>query len=364
MKKARFIFLLCSFASFYLSSQTIVETVSSGTSGDATLKIEADTDNNNENDNPKIHFSQDGGLTSGYMGLIGDAGSLFTNSNVNSLFVQSPGSFDFQIATNNMARVTVNNSGNMGIGTTTPSEKLEVAGHILASGVTTNIRIEGTGSGNYNGANLILSAKGVNAGNKHASTYFITHRGLDGVATLEMQRRDIANTYNGTLLLYKDGHGWEFRTASAVGSSGTSTMFSIKNSGNVGIGTTSPDAKLAVKGNIHTNEVKVDLLGAIAPDYVFYEDYDLKSLKAVEDYIASEGHLPNIPSAKEMEADGIKLKEMNLKLLEKIEELTLYTINQEKRIKVVEEENVVLKEQTQRMDLLEEKINVLLNTKD
>jgi len=101
---------------------------------------------------------------------------------------------------------------------------------------------------------------------------------------------------------------------------------------NVGIGTTTPDAKLTVKGNIHTNEVKVDLLGAVAPDYVFYKDYILKSLKNIEDYITTEGHLPNIPSAKTMETEGINLKEMNLKLLEKIEELTLYTIQQEKEI--------------------------------
>jgi len=113
----------------------------------------------------------------------------------------------------------------------------------------------------------------------------------------------------------------------------------IQSSGNVGIGTTSPDAKLTVKGNIHTNEVKVDLLGSVAPDYVFKTDYRLKSIKEVEDYIATEGHLPNIPSAEQMEANGIQLKEMNLKLLEKIEELTLYTIDQEKRIETLEAKN-------------------------
>ncbi len=109
--------------------------------------------------------------------------------------------------------------------------------------------------------------------------------------------------------------------------------------GNVGIGTITPDAKLTVKGKIHTEEVKVELLESVAPDYVFYKDYDLKTLDEVENYILKEGHLPNIPSAKEMAEAGLNLKEMNLKLLEKIEELTLYTINQEKRIENLETKN-------------------------
>ncbi|MGX1931320.1 hypothetical protein [Flagellimonas sp. 2504JD4-2] len=100
---------------------------------------------------------------------------------------------------------------------------------------------------------------------------------------------------------------------------------------NVGIGTTSPDSKLTVKGKIHAEEVKVDLL-VPGPDYVFKEDYDLKSLEEVQNYIKEHGHLPNIPSAVEMEANGIQLGEMNMKLLEKIEELTLYALEQQERI--------------------------------
>ncbi|WP_422858984.1 hypothetical protein ACOKFD_16870 [Flagellimonas sp. S174] len=101
--------------------------------------------------------------------------------------------------------------------------------------------------------------------------------------------------------------------------------------GLVGIGTEIPDSKLTVKGKIHAEEVKVDL-SVPGPDYVFKEDYDLKPLEEVQNYIKENGHLPNIPSAKEMEENGIQLGDMNMKLLEKIEELTLYTLEQEKKL--------------------------------
>ena len=108
--------------------------------------------------------------------------------------------------------------------------------------------------------------------------------------------------------------------------------------GNVGIGLSNPDEKLTVKGTIHAQEVKVDLNGVLAPDYVFLDDYELRPLEAVQNYIKEHGHLPNIPSAKEMEAQGVELKKMNMKLLEKIEELTLYILDQEARIRELEKE--------------------------
>ncbi|MEE3999166.1 hypothetical protein V1T75_02360 [Tenacibaculum sp. FZY0031] len=111
------------------------------------------------------------------------------------------------------------------------------------------------------------------------------------------------------------------------------------NTGNVGIGTTTipTDYKLAVAGKILTEEVKV-LLQNNWPDYVFSKEYTLPSLYEVEKHINEKGHLQNIPSAKEVVKDGgIELGEMNRKLLEKIEELTLYTIQQEKRLQKLEE---------------------------
>ncbi len=105
--------------------------------------------------------------------------------------------------------------------------------------------------------------------------------------------------------------------------------------GNVGIGTTSPDEKLTVKGKIHAEEVIVDL-SVPGPDYVFEEDYDLTTLKDLEAFIKAHKHLPEVPSAKELEADGITLGEMNMLLLKKIEELTLHVIVQEKALQALQ----------------------------
>jgi len=105
----------------------------------------------------------------------------------------------------------------------------------------------------------------------------------------------------------------------------------IKRNGLVGIGTENPDAKLTVKGDIHAEEVLVDL-SVPGPDYVFEEDYDLRTLEETEAYIRANKHLPEVPSAIEMEANGIELGEMNMLLLKKVEELTLHTIEQQKML--------------------------------
>lgn len=107
--------------------------------------------------------------------------------------------------------------------------------------------------------------------------------------------------------------------------------------GNVGIGTTNTQGfKLGVNGNIAALDVKIDTY-ANWPDFVFKKSYDLPNLNDVEKYIDKNGHLENIPSAEKVKQDGFYLGEMNAKLLQKIEELTLYIINQEKRIKALEQ---------------------------
>lgn len=123
------------------------------------------------------------------------------------------------------------------------------------------------------------------------------------------------------------------------GSSPYSIM--IYSTGKVTMGTEKyddTDYRLFVKDGIKTEKVKVEIASVNGwADYVFKEDYNLMSLAEVENYISKNGHLPNIPSAEEIVEDGgFELKEMNIKLLEKIEELTLYIIDQNKRIEALE----------------------------
>ena len=114
----------------------------------------------------------------------------------------------------------------------------------------------------------------------------------------------------------------------------------IKSNGDVGIGTPTPDEKLTVNGAIHGEEVRVDVNVPDVPDYVFEKDYKLLSLSDLERYIVLNKHLPEVPSALEMEAEGLKLKEMNLILLKKVEELSLYMIELKKEIELLKDEKV------------------------
>ncbi|CAM1364515.1 conserved hypothetical protein [Tenacibaculum sediminilitoris] len=129
----------------------------------------------------------------------------------------------------------------------------------------------------------------------------------------------------------------------------------------LGIGTNDTKGfNLAVNGKIRAKEIKVETGWS---DFVFEKNYYLATLEEVEKHIKEKGHLKDIPSAKEVEKNGIFLGEMDAKLLQKIEELTLYTIQQQKEIEKLkkqnsktEKENALLKSLLQRVSKLEETI--------
>ena len=102
----------------------------------------------------------------------------------------------------------------------------------------------------------------------------------------------------------------------------------INATGDIGIGTENPQTKLDVRGVISATEVRVQVL--TGADHVFDDSYNLKSLSEVEQFVQENKHLPEIPSQKQMQEEGLSMNEFQIKLLQKIEELTLYVIDLKK----------------------------------
>ncbi|MGX1931313.1 hypothetical protein [Flagellimonas sp. 2504JD4-2] len=300
-------------------------------------------------------------------------------------------------------------TGNVGIGTISPSGKLEIKG---GSGEQAQGQIHLVGNGETGPGDAYISFyEGSETNSKwsvgvkdHDNAFSISHgltmdaapkmiikdvTGYVGIGTtnptgkLQVQGED-GEQSQGQIHLVGNGEtgpgdayisfyeGSEVNSKWSVGVMDNDNVFSISHgltmdaspklvitdaTGNVGIGTTNPGTyKLAVNGNIRAKEVKVETGWA---DYVFKEDYDLPTLEEVAKHIQEKGHLINIPSTKEVEENGIQLGKMNKLLLEKIEELTLYTLAQEKelqqkdfRIKVIENEHTLLKERIQKIEKL------------
>lgn len=144
------------------------------------------------------------------------------------------------------------------------------------------------------------------------------------------------------------------------------------NGGNIGIGTKNPQYLLDVKGIIRATEVKIQSIGQFYADFVFAKDYALPTLKEVDSFIQTNGHLPDVPSAAEVKENGINLVEMQVKLLQKVEELTLYTIKQQKLIEeqsetvtkqqvLIEKQTDVVTKQQKQIDDLRRKLNSMVD---
>jgi hypothetical protein len=257
------------------------------------------------------------------------------------------------------------NSGNVGVGTTTPSAKLTVRKvDVGPAGITTGLFDAESTSSTTDGVTAVIGIGKFS----HSSGTGNRIIGLSGGAWITGSGSVTSvRAVQGNVSLFGSGgatDGYCFFGGIGTGGSGTITngygVFigpfapSIPNKwgvyiqdaaaknyfgGSISIGTTSDFGyKLAVNGNAIFTEAKVKLFGSW-PDYVFRNDYQLLSLDELEKFIEKNQHLPNIPSAKEVkENGGIMLGEMNAKLLEKVEELTLYILQLKK-------ENDAIKEQ-------------------
>ncbi|MGB5666477.1 MAG: fibronectin type III domain-containing protein, partial [Maribacter sp.] len=184
----------------------------------------------------------------------------------------------------------------------------------------------------------------------NASRDILVNRNL-GIGTINpIYELNVDGTINASEILV---NGLPLQNSSIWNQSGSDIFY---NTGNVGIGTNNTQGyRLAVAGNVIAESMKVELQ-VNWPDFVFTKNYGLPSLETVEQHILEKGHLLNIPSAKDVAENGLDLGEMNAKLLQKIEELTLYTIQQEKRINNLEGENMKMELLMQRLIALEKQL--------
>ena len=245
---------------------------------------------------------------------------------------------------------------NVGIGTY-PKEKLHVNGAIRGGGANGEVTLKGDNGSVTIGAtntttmafntdkNVFLFNKPIQGNGSSGALEILSTIG----GSLEFGPMD-----NGSVCFNTDMSGGYCFDKTITLSSGhlispRKLTFSTNNSthcmtmltnGNVGIGTLSPKYKLDVSGTIRANEIIVNTTGA---DFVFSDDYQLRPLSEVKTFIQENKHLPEIKSAQEMQEDGVSVNELQTQLLQKIEELTLYLIQQEQTIQEMRQEIEQLK---------------------
>lgn len=234
-------------------------------------------------------------------------------------------------------KLSIHANGNIGIGTNVPDAKLQV--------------------GDNSGAGILLNSRLTSVEPKIGAQIFWSESSPMRTAgdLIIAPRTDIASS----VAFYTNN-----------GSQIDERMI-IRANGFIGIGSKNPDAELTVKGKIHAQEIKVDL--AVPADYVFQKyytgnsilksDYRMLPIEDLGKFTEKNHHLPNIPSAGEIQANGFNVSEMSNLLLEKIEELTLYSIEQNKEIKQLQEENKVLKLQSEEISELKRKVQEILSLK-
>jgi hypothetical protein len=229
----------------------------------------------------------------------------------------------------------------VGMGTETPAAKLHLlgGGGLLAENGPLNGRTA-SGSPDLNIDNPSTSLLGANGLMSNDGSYYYW-RAFWG-HSVDLRAGGIP-----------DGQRNNFRIRRFDGGTSWTDLFRVEENGNVGIGTSSTgDYKLAVNGTIGAKKVKVTVTGW--PDYVFDPAYQLPAIPQLEAFIKQYKHLPEIPAAAEIEKDGVDVGEINKKLLQKVEELTLYLIEEHKQLQA---QQATIKNQQERIAALEKKIN-------
>ncbi|RNC79848.1 MAG: hypothetical protein ED557_11970 [Balneola sp.] len=211
--------------------------------------------------------------------------------------------------------------GNVGIGASTPEELLHVSSGTSGDAV---LRLEADTDNSFEGDNTRIE--------------MFQDDGSIGVYIGFDQDWNGGGTQSDNL----------FRIVPRRANTNIEDAFIIKTEGStgdvqsyIGIGTTDPTNALEVNGTIRSKEVRVEATGW--PDYVFHPEYELRSLEEIEAHIKAKGHLPEVPSAKEVEEEGQHLGEMQQLLLKKIEELTLHVIELKKENEAQQKEIEKLK---------------------
>ncbi len=198
----------------------------------------------------------------------------------------------------------------------------------------------------YNGSSNVFSLAVMHNGSRYVGLNIEKATRDIGIGTTSPTTKlhivgDDNNGSNATLKLQSggqtmllDGNEIDGLTGLSLNHNNNENVMIATGGGNVGIGTTTPNNKLDVLGKIRAEEIIVSTGWS---DFVFENDYELRSLSDVESFIKENGHLPEIPSAADVEKNGVMVGQVESKLLMKIEELTLYIIEQNKRIESLEQ---------------------------